>query len=131
MPVLEQRWSSYTRGDSIALVPFRERQTSTHYERRPPSVREQSRPYRFTSRPASEMKRHATFERNLVKPSVQSRRLPLPRRRGLLMDNYRRMDVHLRQPVDVRRNHEDRRPLASYSRRNTHEDSRIFARLNS
>ena len=128
--VVERRRSSYTRGDSMALVPFKERQPSMqmHHEPHPLSVRENARPYRFTPRPASESRRQTTLESNYENSRVRSRRLPPPRRRGLLMENHRGTDVRNRQTIDFRRNYEDLRPLASYSRRNTKEDIHMSIR---
>jgi hypothetical protein len=128
LPVLERRLSSYTRGDSMALVPFKERQSSLKHEHRPLAARENTRPYRFTPRPASETRRYTTLESNYEDSRVRSRRLPQPWRRGLLMDNYREMDARQRETLDVQQNYEDRRPLASYSRRNPNEDSHISMR---
>ena len=128
LQVLERRRSSYTRGDSLALVPFKERQSSMQHERRPLAARENARPYRFTPRPASETRRYATLESNYEDSRVRSRRLLQPRRRGLLMGNYRETDTRQHQSLNFRQNYEDRRPLASYSRRNTNEDSHISMR---
>ena len=126
LPALERRRSSYVRGDSMALVPFRERQSSLQRES-PLAGRENSRPYRFTPRPTPQMRRYATLESNYEAPRVRLRRLPQPRRRGLLMDDGETYTPR-RETLEIRRKYEDPYPTTSYSRKNTNEDSHVSVR---